>query len=261
MVMLVLQPNFRGSSGYGAAFRNAGFGEFGGKMISDINDGAAHLVETGLAKPGGYCVLGGSYGGYAALMSGLDHADGAKCVISINGVTNPFALLRGVDTGSSFTAYWQQYMGNLFTTTGAARDAITTNAAGERTDDASAASARQRGHEGPLWSGVRIFSGCERNEQCSLCHDGGRRSLSRLNGCPRNCAAREPLIPRPASPGPVKRLSYSALVSVSVVSVTANSTSAPSLGGSGQSRSCGSGIQPACRLRACGRLADRDAWH
>ena len=122
---LVLQPNFRGSSGYGAAFRNAGFGEFGGKMISDINDGAAHLVETGLAKPGGYCVLGGSYGGYAALMSGLDHADGAKCVISINGVTNPFSMLRGVDTGSSFTAYWQQYMGNLFTTTGAARDAIT----------------------------------------------------------------------------------------------------------------------------------------
>ncbi|MEO1643329.1 MAG: prolyl oligopeptidase family serine peptidase, partial [Pseudomonadota bacterium] len=84
---LVMQPNFRGSAGYGAEFRNAGYGEFGGKMIEDITDGAAWAVSQGLAKPG-YCSVGWSYGGYAALMTGLKDAENAKCLISINGVTD-----------------------------------------------------------------------------------------------------------------------------------------------------------------------------
>lgn len=51
----VLQPNFRGSSGYGGEFERAGHGEFGGLMIRDIADGAAHLVREGVAREGGYC--------------------------------------------------------------------------------------------------------------------------------------------------------------------------------------------------------------
>ena len=64
----VLQPNFRGSRGYGKAFMNAGDGQWGkGIMQRDITDGVGHLISTGMADRGRVAILGGSYGGYAAL--------------------------------------------------------------------------------------------------------------------------------------------------------------------------------------------------
>jgi acetyl esterase/lipase len=63
----VFQPNYRGTQGYGAAFRRAAEGEFGRKMQTDISDGLAALARAGIVDPARACIVGGSYGGYAAL--------------------------------------------------------------------------------------------------------------------------------------------------------------------------------------------------
>ena len=65
---VVLQPNFRGSMGYGKDFLNAGDREWGGKMQDDITDGTRWLIEQGLVDAKRVCIMGGSYGGYATLM-------------------------------------------------------------------------------------------------------------------------------------------------------------------------------------------------
>lgn len=63
----VFQPNFRGSTGYGATFERAGYGEFGLAMQDDITDGVKWLIAEGLADPERIGIFGWSYGGYAAL--------------------------------------------------------------------------------------------------------------------------------------------------------------------------------------------------
>jgi acetyl esterase/lipase len=114
----VLQPNFRGSGGYGAEFREAGYGEFGGRMVRDVIDGAAHLVASGVARPGGYCAAGGSYGGYAALMTGLLDPDNVRCIVAVNSVTDPLHLVGGEDGERNTVSarYWEQYIGPGFLT-------------------------------------------------------------------------------------------------------------------------------------------------
>ncbi len=84
----VFQPNFRGSSGYGRAFRDAGKREWGGKMQEDVTDGARWLVEEGIADPDRMCIVGWSYGGYAAAMGVVQTPDLYQCAASINGVLN-----------------------------------------------------------------------------------------------------------------------------------------------------------------------------
>ncbi len=110
---LVMQPNFRGSSGYGADFRNAGYGQFGGKMVNDVVDSARWAVSEGLAHPL-YCTLGWSYGGYSALMTALKEKTKVRCVVSINGVTAPRELLTDGDKYSLARDYWEQYMGDMY---------------------------------------------------------------------------------------------------------------------------------------------------
>ncbi len=63
----VLQPNFRGSTGYGKAFLNAGNREWGAKMQNDLTEGARWLIARGIADPEQIAIMGGSYGGYATL--------------------------------------------------------------------------------------------------------------------------------------------------------------------------------------------------
>ncbi|MCW5725004.1 MAG: S9 family peptidase [Maricaulaceae bacterium] len=104
----VLKVNFRGSSGYGVAFRDAGFGEFGGRMIQDIADGAAYLRETGVAREGGYCATGMSYGGYASLMLALLDRDEVRCVVAIGADTDPVEIMVG---SLHSQRYWEQYIG------------------------------------------------------------------------------------------------------------------------------------------------------
>jgi dipeptidyl aminopeptidase/acylaminoacyl peptidase len=89
----VLQPNFRGSNGYGAAFRNAGFGEWGRKMQTDVSDGLAALARQGVVDPKRACIVGGSYGGYAAL-AGVTVQQGLyRCAVSYGGVSDLSYLL------------------------------------------------------------------------------------------------------------------------------------------------------------------------
>lgn len=73
--IVVLQPNFRGSSGYGTAFRNAGTGEWGLSMQDDITDGVQAMIDRGIADPDKICIFGWSYGGYAALMGAIKTPD------------------------------------------------------------------------------------------------------------------------------------------------------------------------------------------
>ena len=90
----VLQPQFRGSSGFGIEFMRAGYGEWGGKMQSDIDDGVDHLVSSGLVDPARVCIAGASYGGYAALAAGAFSPDKYKCVASIAGISDLQRMLR-----------------------------------------------------------------------------------------------------------------------------------------------------------------------
>lgn len=113
MGYLVLQPNYRGSGGYGQDFIQAGYGEFGGRMIEDILDGARHLQQAGLARQGGYCLAGASYGGYAALMGAIRAPGEVACVISMHPVTSPVALIGRAMTADDevITQYWERYIG------------------------------------------------------------------------------------------------------------------------------------------------------
>ena len=112
---VVLQPNFRGSSGYGEAFIEAGYGEFGRAMIEDIAAGAAALAEAGLAQER-YCVAGASYGGYAALMTAIRDSQDVACVIAVNAVTLPEAVIGGAASGfdAAGARHWARYLGPRF---------------------------------------------------------------------------------------------------------------------------------------------------
>lgn len=89
----VLQPNFRGSEGSGAAFRLAGRGEWGRKMQTDISDGVADLARQGIIDPKRVCIVGASYGGYAAL-AGVTLQQGLyRCAVSVAGVADVARML------------------------------------------------------------------------------------------------------------------------------------------------------------------------
>ncbi len=111
----VFQPNFRGSNGSGNAFRDAGFGQWGRKMQTDISDGVADLARQGLIDPKRACIVGWSYGGYAAL-AGVTVQHGLyRCAVSMAGVADLPAMLnydreRAGDVSSS-TRYWKAFMG------------------------------------------------------------------------------------------------------------------------------------------------------
>jgi dienelactone hydrolase len=89
----VFQPNFRGSSGFGKAFRDAGDGQWGRKMQTDVSDGMAELVREGVVDPKRACVVGASYGGYVAL-AGVTVQQGLyRCAVSVGGISDLNALL------------------------------------------------------------------------------------------------------------------------------------------------------------------------
>jgi dipeptidyl aminopeptidase/acylaminoacyl peptidase len=91
---LVLQPQFRGSSGFGTTFQRAGKGEWGRAMQDDITDGVTELVKQGLADPNRICIVGASYGGYAALWGLVKDPDLYRCGVSFAGVVDIGLMLR-----------------------------------------------------------------------------------------------------------------------------------------------------------------------
>ncbi|MET0430400.1 MAG: S9 family peptidase, partial [Microvirga sp.] len=111
----VLQPNFRGSAGIRTGFREAGFGEWGRKMQTDVSDGVKHLAKEGVIDPKRVCIVGASYGGYAAL-AGVTVEQGLyRCAVSVNGVADLRRMLlqTQMETGrrSSTLRYWSAFMG------------------------------------------------------------------------------------------------------------------------------------------------------
>jgi len=84
----VLQMNYRGSAGYGYDFMKSGLQAWGLEMQNDVEDGTRWLIEESVADPGRICVVGASYGGYAALMEAARNPDLYKCVVSFAGVTD-----------------------------------------------------------------------------------------------------------------------------------------------------------------------------
>ncbi len=89
----VLQSNFRGSGGFGAAWAGEGGFRAWRRTMNDINDGAHWLIDEEIADPDRICVVGWSYGGYAALMSAIEEPALYKCIVSIAGVTDPGTLI------------------------------------------------------------------------------------------------------------------------------------------------------------------------
>ncbi|WP_262694301.1 alpha/beta hydrolase family protein [Kordiimonas aquimaris] len=94
----VLQPNFRGSSGFGEKWRRAGYAQWGNDMQDDVRTAAEWMLESGYASYGNMCVMGGSYGGYASLMSAIKDDDLFECAVSLNGVTSVYHLAEYFDT-------------------------------------------------------------------------------------------------------------------------------------------------------------------
>ena len=104
----VLQINFRGSAGYGKAFLNAGNREWAGKMHDDLLDGVNWLVETGISQPDKIAIMGGSYGGYAALVGLTFSPDVFACAVDIVGPSNLITLLQ------SIPPYWEPFKANMY---------------------------------------------------------------------------------------------------------------------------------------------------
>jgi dipeptidyl aminopeptidase/acylaminoacyl peptidase len=90
----VLQPEYRGSSGYGEKFTDAGLQQWGLKMQDDISDGVKKAIADGIADPKRVCIVGASYGGYAALAGAAFSPDLYACAVSFAGVSDLPQMLR-----------------------------------------------------------------------------------------------------------------------------------------------------------------------
>ena len=93
---LCVQVNFRGSTGYGKAFVNAGDREWGGRMQDDLVDAVAFAVGQGWADPARVAIYGGSYGGYAALAGATFTPDLFRCAVDIVGPSNLKTLIETI---------------------------------------------------------------------------------------------------------------------------------------------------------------------
>jgi dipeptidyl aminopeptidase/acylaminoacyl peptidase len=97
----VLMPNFRGSTGYGKTFLNAGNNQWGQKMQDDITWGVKYVVSQGIGDPKRIGIMGGSYGGYATLAGVAFTPDLYAAAVSIVGPSNLITLLN------SIPPYWE----------------------------------------------------------------------------------------------------------------------------------------------------------
>jgi dipeptidyl aminopeptidase/acylaminoacyl peptidase len=93
---LCLQVNYRGSTGYGKAFVNAGDREWGAKMQDDLTDAVGYAVAQGWTDPARVAIFGGSYGGYAALAGATFTPDLYRCAVDIVGPSNLKTLIETI---------------------------------------------------------------------------------------------------------------------------------------------------------------------
>ena len=108
-----LQVNFRGSTGYGKAFLNAGDKEWGRDMHHDLVDAVQWAIQAGIADPAKVAIYGGSYGGYAALVGATFTPDLFCCAVDIVGPSNLITLIQTIPPyWSTFRATFHKRVGN-----------------------------------------------------------------------------------------------------------------------------------------------------
>lgn len=113
---VVIQPQFRGSTGFGLAHTNAGRRQWGKRMQDDVSDSVTWAVKQGLSDAKRICIVGASYGGYAALAGATMTPELYKCVVSVAGVSDlPRAIMQTKnDAGASKSStvnYWVEHIG------------------------------------------------------------------------------------------------------------------------------------------------------
>jgi dipeptidyl aminopeptidase/acylaminoacyl peptidase len=111
----VLQPQYRGSDGFGRKFIEAGYGQWGKKMQSDLSDGVRHLAAEGVIDPKRVCIVGWSYGGYAAATASTHDASVYRCAVAGAGVTDMRRMLlwskeQSGGRDSPVVRYWKRFM-------------------------------------------------------------------------------------------------------------------------------------------------------
>jgi dipeptidyl aminopeptidase/acylaminoacyl peptidase len=104
----VLQMNYRGSTGYGRKFWEAGFRQWGLSMQDDITDGVKWLVDQGIADPKRVAIYGGSYGGYAVLAGLTKTPDLYAAGVDYVGVSNLFTFIKTVPP------YWKPFLEMMY---------------------------------------------------------------------------------------------------------------------------------------------------
>ncbi|HTK10189.1 MAG TPA: S9 family peptidase [Ktedonobacteraceae bacterium] len=102
-----LQVNYRGSTGYGKTFLNAGDREWGRNMHNDLVDAVEWAIQQGIADPQKVAIYGGSYGGYAALVGATFTPDLFCCAVDIVGPSNLITLIK------AFPPYWSTFLANF----------------------------------------------------------------------------------------------------------------------------------------------------
>lgn len=112
----VLQPQFRGSFGFGADLYRAGHRQWGRGMQDDITAGVDDLVRRGIADPKRVCIVGASYGGYAALAGAAFTPDRYACAVSVNGIADipqmaGFIRERAGEESDEYR-YWRDLIGD-----------------------------------------------------------------------------------------------------------------------------------------------------
>jgi dipeptidyl aminopeptidase/acylaminoacyl peptidase len=107
----VLQPNFRGSAGYGADFLAAGAAHWGSTIHRDITDGAHWLAEEGYADAHRICIVGQSFGGYAAMLGAARESSVYRCAASFAGVSDLVALAEFKER-FEFADIWRARIGS-----------------------------------------------------------------------------------------------------------------------------------------------------
>ena len=108
----VLRINYRGSTGYGKAYLDAGDREWGGKMQDDLIDGRNWAVKAGYADRHKFCVMGASYGGYATLVALALTPDVFTCGVDSSGPTDLVTFLNNIPAGSPLKPLFTRRVGN-----------------------------------------------------------------------------------------------------------------------------------------------------
>lgn len=114
----VLQPQFRGSSGFGSRLQRAGKEQWAGAVLDDVIDGVQHLIDQKVADGSRICIIGEGYGGYVALANATRSAQLFSCVASINGISDLREMYRYFidnffDDSMNVAEFWER-VGNPF---------------------------------------------------------------------------------------------------------------------------------------------------